>query len=101
MLLLEQEIDVPARSDSRGIIEHFRRGAAELLSSAPQIASPYQRFRARLCVCALAPSRKRTTRCRDRLWQLLGLARPGTDRARTRRQAKTGLRVLARLLLTI
>ncbi|UCC30475.1 MAG: DUF3326 domain-containing protein [Phycisphaerales bacterium] len=31
MLLLEQEIDLPARKDSRRLLEHFRRGAAELL----------------------------------------------------------------------
>ena len=31
MLLLEQEIDLPARTDGRGLLEHFRRGAADLL----------------------------------------------------------------------
>ncbi len=31
MLLIEQEIDLPARTDSRGLLEHFRRGAVDLL----------------------------------------------------------------------
>lgn len=31
MLLLEQEIDLPAITDSQGLIGHFQRGAAELL----------------------------------------------------------------------
>ena len=31
MLLLEQEIDLPWTSDSRGLLQHFRRGTAELL----------------------------------------------------------------------
>ena len=31
MLLLEQEIDLPARTNSRGLLEYLRRGVAELL----------------------------------------------------------------------
>lgn len=31
MLLLEQEFDLSGKTDSRGLLEHFRRGAADLL----------------------------------------------------------------------
>lgn len=31
MILLEQEIDLPAITDSRGLLDYFRRGAAELI----------------------------------------------------------------------